>query len=96
MLLEMASVEDEALSEASPGTGDPWLGRRGLRQHDREGNVQGFWNIYMGTTSSGPLVSCSGFSWATRQWGPESWEIQECLLSTVGGESPQSVLRGGA
>lgn len=51
------------------------------------GNVQGFWNIYMGTTSSGPLVSCSGFSWATCQWVPESWEIQECLLSTVGGES---------
>lgn len=33
------------------------------------GNVQGFCNIYKGTTSSGPLVSCSGFSWATRQWG---------------------------
>lgn len=36
VLLEMASVEDEALSEASPGTGDPWGGRCGLRQHDRE------------------------------------------------------------
>lgn len=36
MLLEMASVEDEALSEASPGTGDPRLGRHGLRQKTTE------------------------------------------------------------
>lgn len=41
MLLEMASVEDEALSEASPGSGDPWLGRRRLRQNDRERECAG-------------------------------------------------------
>lgn len=58
MLLEMASVEGEALSEASPGTGEPQLRRHNLNQNyrHREGTPQGFWDMHQGKASSGPLL----------------------------------------
>lgn len=96
MLLEMASAEGEALSEASPSTGEPRLGRHSFSQNCRRREMCRASGMCIRGPHPQDHVSCSDFSQTTHQWGLESWEIPGVSTVSSGRRKPSVCAQGGA